>query len=195
MTTDNDCAFCLQPIVTKTRSTTHFTYRCGHVFHTRCVAAFVYGSDADVTLKFRCIMCRMMQSTWFPTRLKREMAIQCTHQEEAMKLKNDAVNAFFECAYVNSFMPGRVGFGTNLEMVKIPEGFDVALCAKNISIAILGMVGKKSFDDKAHFEFATGAVIRAVTNYIDEREQYTRNDRTPIHFDDFNAVLTTLFPF
>jgi len=188
-----ECAFCLDPIVTKTRSNTDFTYRCGHVFHTRCAAAYVCQSDADVTAKFRCILCRKNQSTWFPTRLMHEMAIQCTRPAEATKLKNCAVNAFFECAYVNSFMPGRVGFGPNLRMVKIPEAFDMELCAKNIAIAMIGMLGKTSFDDEAHFEFATGAVISAVVNYIGEREQYTRNDRIPINVDDFSTVRRIMY--
>jgi len=188
---DNDCAFCLEPIVTKTRSNTHFTYRCDHIFHTRCVAAYVYKSDADVSAKFRCILCRKNQSTWFPTRLMREMATQSTCPAEVEKWERGAVDAFFECAYVNSFMPGRVGFGHDLQMVKIPERFDTTLCTKNITIAIVGMLGKKSFRDKAHFEFVLGVVVRAVTHYINEREQYNRK---PMNVDYFDIVRRILFP-
>mgnify|MGYP006172408619 CR=1 FL=1 len=193
MASTNDCAFCLQPIVTKTRSVTHFVYRCGHVVHTRCVTAYVYESDADVTLKFRCIMCRQNQSTWFPTRVMREMAIQSTCPAEVAECEHRAVTAFFESACVNSFMPGRVGYGNDLKMVKIPERFDETLCTKNIKIAIAGMLGKKSFVSRAHFEFITGVVILAVTHYIEEREVY--NFHQAINVDDFNTVRRILFPF
>lgn len=185
---DDNCAFCCQPIVTKTRQDTDFVYRCGHKVHTRCVAAYLE-SSAPVNNKFRCPICRGPQSTWFPTRVCRTRAVQSTNATEADEWEKKTVVSFFECAYVNSFRPSRVGFDRhNLRMVKIPEMFDVDMCTRNIKMVLLGMLGKASFENKEEFNAAVEFSTAAVTMYIEARE-LRRLPRNGTYFEEMRKLL------
>lgn len=177
MDSNDVCTFCMEPIVTKTRSTTHFTYRCGHMFHTKCVAAYVVGSNADIKSKFRCINCRGFQSVWHPTRVSFAMARQSRKDDEALYWREEATTRFLECAYIESFRPGRVGFGSNLEIVKIPATFDITKCKKNVRIAVLFLIGKSKFTNRAHFDQVVQSVTNGVEQYIEDRVNHKTSTR------------------
>jgi hypothetical protein len=167
---DSRCPFCLEPIVTKTRQSTDFTYRCGHKVHTRCATEYLE-SNALVNTKFQCPLCRAMQSTWFPTRLMHTRAVQCTNWDEGTSWETKTVAAFLECTYVGSFCPSRVGFGPNLEMAKIPDTFDASKCKKQMSLALFGILGGKDMTGgKERFNTTVQFCFDAVTVYIKHRE-------------------------
>jgi len=107
----------------------------------------------------------------------RTRAIQSTNATEADEWEEKTVALFFECAYVNSFKPSRLGFGQNLRMVKIPAVFDADMCTRNLKTVFLYMLGKASFDNKEQFDTVIEFSTEAVKKYIGERElmRYPRN--------------------
>ena len=182
------CPICLDPIVTKTRQNTHFKYRCGHLVHTRCAAQYLE-SRAPVATKFQCPMCRGAQSTWFPARLCRTRAVQCTKEEDAKAWEEKTVAAFMECAYINALRPSRIGFSQNLKMIQIPAKFDEAKCTKSLVNALVGMLGKKSFGSKERFDLIVRFMVATVANYIKVRELTGRVPHFFRHVGTVNKIL------